>query len=692
MAKKSRATVKQTPAAVAKRPNTRIWDIGLAVLLLVATLAAYSPALNGGFLWDDEAHVTKPELRDLHGLWRIWFDLGATQQYYPLLHSAFWIEHQLWGDSVFGYHLINVLLHVVSALLVVLIVRRFSLPGAWLAGFLFALHPVCAEAVSWISEQKSTLSAVFYLASALVYLQFDQTRRTSRYFLALALFVMALMSKTVTATLPAALLVVFWWQRKRLRMKEDVLPLAPWLVLGIGAGLFTAWVERTFIGAEGMDFTLTLAQRLLLAGRVIWFYLGKLVWPGNLIFIYPRWNLDPAQWWQWLFPIGVVALAAGLLWEARRDRGPLAGFLFFGGTLFPVLGFFNVYPFIYSYVADHFQYVACLGVFVPAATGLTLAAGSIRTVDRRLAAAAAVVLLSTLGAVTWRHNGIYHDAETLYRETLLRNPDCWMAHNNLGSIVSKIPGHMQEAITEYETALRLRPNYPEAHNNLGNALIDVPGRTLEAVAHFRAALPIKGNQAIVRNNLGLALSKIPGRTPEAISEYEEALRIRPDLAVAHYNLGMLLSNVPGRSTDAITHLETAVRAMPDSAPAHCNLGLALAKIPSKQAEAIAEYETALRIDPNLVEAHYNLGLVYAQMPDRLADAVTQFEAAIRARPDYPEAHFNAAMALSKIPGRLPEAIPHLEAVLRSRPDLVQVREMLNKIRAQAGDLRHGFAH
>jgi hypothetical protein len=177
--------------------------------IFAAALAAYWPALRGGFIWDDNFHVTPPALRSLHGLWRIWFDLGATQQYYPLLHSAFWFEHRLWGDAVLGYHLANLTQHALAACLVVLIVRRLALPGAWLAGLIFALHPVCVEAVAWISEQKSTLSAVFYLASALVYLRFDQTRRKPHYLWALGLFVLALLSKTVTATLPAALLVIF---------------------------------------------------------------------------------------------------------------------------------------------------------------------------------------------------------------------------------------------------------------------------------------------------------------------------------------------------------------------------------------------------------------------------------------------------------------------------------------------------
>ncbi len=307
MAKKKRtaADVSHTPIAARKWLDYN--DIGMAALLVCAVLLAYAPAFNGALLWDDDGHVTKPELQSFHGLWRIWFDLGATQQYYPLLHSVFWLEHRLWGDAVFGYHLTNVLLHALAALLVVAIMRRLGLRGGWLAAFIFALHPVCVEAVAWISEQKSTLSTVLYLSSALVYLNFDRTRKRSLYFLAFGLFLFALLSKTVTATLPAALLVVFWWQRKRIDWKRDVLPLAPWFTAGITGGLFTAWVERRFIGADGSDFALSIAQRVLLPGRVIWFYLWKLIWPVNLTFIYPRWTVDASAWWQYLFPVGVLA-------------------------------------------------------------------------------------------------------------------------------------------------------------------------------------------------------------------------------------------------------------------------------------------------------------------------------------------------------------------------------------------------
>ena len=657
-------------------------EIAAYALLFCATLAAYAPALNGGLLWDDDGHVTKPALQSLHGLWRIWFEFGATQQYYPLLHSAFWVEHRLWGDAVLGYHLTSVVLHALSACLLVAILRYLRLPGAWLAGFLFALHPVCVEAVAWISEQKSTLSAVFYLAAALCYLHFDRSRRRPQYFLALALFVLALLSKTVTATLPAALLVVLWWRRGRLDWKLDVIPLLPWFALGAAAGLVTEYVEKTFVGARGAEFALTLLQRCLLASRAIWFYLGKLIWPADLTFIYPRWTLDSAAWWQYLFPLGVLALLAPLLWLAVKKgrRGPLAGFLFFVGTLFPALGFFNVYPFIYSYVADHFQYLASLGVIVPAAVGLTIAARRIPLAYvQRVCAAGA--LLAALSVLTWRQSGIYQDAQTLYRVTLARNPDCWLAHNNLGSELLEMPGQSSEAIYHFEAALRLQPNYPQTYNNLGIALSNIPGRLPEAIGDFETAVRIQPDYAQAQNNLGLALSSMPGRLPEAIGHFEAALRAKPDYAQAHNNLGSALSNTVGRSQDAIAEYEAALRIQPDFPQAHYNLANALADIPGRLAEAIAEYQEALRLQPDNPRAHNNLGTALSSMPGRLPDAIAEYQAALRIQPDFADAHYNLGTALSKTPGRLPDAISEYEAALRINPNFEPARRMIDRLKA-----------
>jgi tetratricopeptide (TPR) repeat protein len=651
----------------ASSSTLRFSDAAGWALIFCATVAAYLPALNGDLLWDDGAHLTRPELQSFHGLWRIWFDVGATQQYYPLLHSAFWLEHRLWGNAVAGYHLTNIALHAVSACLVVMIVRRLSLPGAWLAGFVFALHPVYVEGVAWISEQKSTLSGVFCLASLLAYLYFDQTRQKSKYLLATGLFVLALLSKTVTAVLPAVLLVIFWWQRGHLTWRRDVLPLVPWLALGSSTGLFTAWIERTVIGARGTAFLLTPAQHFLLAGRAISFYAGKLLWPADLTFSYAHWKLDPAVWWQWLFPAGTLALAIGLGVAARRHRAPLASFLIFAGALFPVLGLLNVYPFRYSYVADHFQYLASLGIIVPATSVLIVlldrtSAGKMVTVTL------SAMLLLVLATLTWRQAGAYRDVETLYRQTLARNPDSWLAHNNLSVILLNRPGGLQAAIAESQAALRLEPGYHEGHNNLGSALLQLPSRLPDAITELQESLRIKPDYADAHNNLGTALSRMPGRLPDAIAEYQEALRIRPDYAEAHNNLGGAFTHIPGRLPDAIAEYQAALRIRPDNPEAHENLASAYARIPGRLPDAIAEHLAALRIRPDYAEAHYNLGNAVAQTPGRLQDAITEYQAALRIKPDYAEAHYNLGLTLSQIPNRLPDAIAEYQAALRLRPD------------------------
>jgi tetratricopeptide (TPR) repeat protein len=514
------------------RSDKKFGQLGAALLIAGVTILAYWPALRGQYIWDDNAHITKPELRSAHGLYHIWFDVGATQQYYPLLHSAFWIEYQLWADNTLAYHLTNLLQHLAAAGLVYLILKKLSIPGAGLAAAIFALHPVQVESVAWITEQKNTLSAIFYLSAMLIYLRFDKTRRSPLYAAALLLFVLGVMSKTVTATLPAALLVIFWWQRGKISFWEDVLPLLPWFAIGAVAGLFTAWVEKNLIGAEGSGYQLTILQRCLVAGRVIWFYLGNLIWPSNLMFIYPRWNVDPARWRQWLFPIAAVVVLI-LLWILRKkSRGPLAAWLFFVGTLFPVLGFFNVYPFIFSYVADHFQYLACLGMIVLAAAGITLGLSRSSSIFR---VAIPMVLVAILATLTWRQSRIYGDIITLYQTTLDKNPDCWMADNNL-AIVLADRGQLPEAIRHYQRALRLKPDFAAAENNLGNALVNV-GRTQEAIGHFQNALRDRAIFPEAENDLAIALFNV-NRLADGLQHFEAAVYEKPDDPEYRFNLAM----------------------------------------------------------------------------------------------------------------------------------------------------------
>ncbi len=584
-----------SPSVPSARPSLRDFELG--ALLLGLLLFVYFPALQGGLLWDDNAHIPRLALQSFAGLGQILFKVGTTEQYYPLVFSAFWFEHALWGDSVLGYHLLNLLLHATAAFLLVAVLRKLAAPGAWLAAFLFALHPVQVETVAWMSEQKNTLSTVFYLASALIYLRFDRGRERRDYWIAFALFVAALASKTVTATLPAALLVVLWWQRGRLDWKRDIKPLLLWLGAGVSAGLGTAYLEHSMVGAGGKGFALTLGERFLLAGHVICFYAAKLAWPSNLIFIYPHWTVDaqdPAQYW---FPVAVVTIAVVLVFVALKYRGPLAGFLFFVGTLVPVLGFLNVYPFRFSYVADHFQYVACLGILVPVAAGLTIAARRLSGFTKGVVTWAGPAFVAVLSFLTWNQSDLYINAETLYKATVARNPDSWMAHSNLGSVLMQ-EGRSAPAMAQLESALQLNPDLPEAHNNVGLLLSDIPGQAANSEKEYREALKLRPNYAEAHNDLGSLLSEDPKRVPEAIAEYNEALRISPDYAQAHNNLGSAYAGL-GRQQEAIDEFQTALQLDPNLAEAHANLGVALMKIPGRMQEAVSHFQTALQIRPNM---------------------------------------------------------------------------------------------
>ncbi len=655
----------------------------------------YWPALTGTLLWDDAAHVTAPALRSLHGLVRIWTELGATQQYYPTLHTAFWVEHRLWGDAAVGYHLVNLLLHAVAAVFFWAVLRELRVRGALLAALLFLLHPVCVESVAWIAEQKNTLSLVFYLAAALTYLKFDRERSARLYGYALILFLLALSTKSVTATLPAALLVVMWWKHGAFAWKRDVRPLLPWLLAGAGAGLFTAWVERTVIGASGADFDLTIGMRVVLAGRALTFYLGKLFWPADLSFVYPRWTIDPAMGWQMLLPIGWVVALLILLARLPRQRGTVAALFVFAGTLFPVLGFFNVYPFMYSYVADHFQYHASLGIFALVGAGWAAWGEGEQSQPllwrQAVPAVAACAILAGLAFLTHRQSRNYSDVETLYLATLERNPDCVLAHNNLGMLLAR-RGDFAAAIAHFRRALEADPNYAEAEDNLGGELAKLPGHELEAVAHFEAALRIRPNFPLAQVNLANELALIPGRWPEAEQHYLKALELKPDYAKAHNDLAIGLAQIPGRRTEALAHYAAALRIDSDYTVARANYAFELSRDPGRLQEAIDQYQAALAANPAQAEAQNNFANLLAGIPGREAEAITHYESALRARPDYAEAHNNLANELVREPGGLAQALSHYEAAVRIKPDYAEAHNNLAIAYANEGRIDDAARH
>ena len=610
---------------------------GWFALLLIGAFVAYWPALGGDFLWDDGGHVTNPQLSSLGGLFRIWFEPGTTQQYYPLLHSVFWFEHQLWADSTVGYHVINVLEHATAAFLLGLVLRRLAVPGSWVAAFLFLLHPVCVESVAWISEQKNTLSTVFYLAATLAWLRFEEDRRPSRYAVAMLWFVAALLTKTVTATLPGALLVIAWWRRGRLSWRGDVVPLLPWLILGVAAGLGTAWMETHDIGASGSDFSLGVIERGLVAGRIFWFYLGKLIWPVGLTFFYPRWNIDSGIAWQWLFPLAALAVLAFGVWWSRRDRGPLAAALLFGGTLVPVLGFVNVYPFVFSYVADHFQYLASLGMITFLTVSATRGFALLRW-PRWSGPAVATGLLVALGVLTWQQSRMYRDVFSLYETTLERNPSSWVAHLNLGTALDDA-GRAEESLPHLQRALELKPDFPETLNSLGDVLNQL-GRPKEALPLIERAIQLQPRFAAAHNTLGVILMSL-GQTDAGVASFKRALEMNPNLTQAKVNLGWALANT-GHQTEALVQLKQACREQPDNANAEIKIALTYAKF-GQMSEAEPHAKRAVELQPDNPDMRYVFGCVLLDL-SRPAEAAEQFEETLQLAPD----HVGARQGLEQV--------------------------------------------
>jgi tetratricopeptide (TPR) repeat protein len=613
--------------------------VGGGALLVVLVIAAYLPAARCGYIWDDDAYILNNDtLRTLDGLKRIWLKLTAAPQeypqYYPLVYTTFWLEYRAWGTDPLGYHATNVVLHALATVLLWRVLVFLRVPVAWWAAALFGMHPVHVESVAWITERKNVLSGVFYLAAALTYLRFAlpgsdaaAPRGLLFYVLALVLFLCALLSKTVTCTLPAVLVLVLWWQRGQVRAR-DLLLLAPFFVLGLAFGLLTSWMERQYVGAAGRTWSLDVLQRCLLASRIPWFYLGKLLWPHPLIFVYPRWSIEPRTWQAYAYPLATLALIDGLLLARRRiGRGPLVAVLCFGGTLFPALGFFDVYPMRYSFVADHFQYLASAAI-------LALLAASGWHLARRLAAkrmpvagVAASLILATLVTLTWRQLPVYDNLETLWRDTLRKNPVAWMAHNNLGHLLQK-RGALDEAATHFMQAMALAPDQFEPYANLGDLFV-LRGQPDQALRQYRRAVELDPRQPLLHYNLATLLAD-RGQLDEAASHYRQALALSPEAPPVHLNLGWVLMK-QAKLDEAAEHFRAAIQLRPRYAEAHLQLGLLRVRAGQIDA-AIACYRQALEANAGYAPAHYQLGVALARQ-GQTAKALAEYREAVRLDPN-----------------------------------------------------------
>lgn len=658
--------------------NPRRRTLLAGVALVAAIFLVYARTLSADFIWDDDAHITaNPAMQGAHGLKEIW--TSAKANYSPLTMTTFWLEHASWGLAPRPFHAVTILFHAASAVMLWLVLRRLLVPGAWLGAAIWALHPVQVESVAWICELKNTQSAFFFLVAVWYFVRWLQTNPALSlrrdYGLAVVAGVLAMLSKSSTVMLPIVLGLAGWWLgRRRL---ADARWLAPFFVVSLLASAWTIWEQKVNSMASGAEWSHGLAARCVIAGKIIWFYLGKLAWPDPLIFIYPRWSVADVSPLAWVPLVAAVAAGAWLLRHATgRGQPAFIGFAYFVISLFPVLGFFDVFFFRYSFVGDHLQYLANLGPLVLVGAGLG-AIGRRFPASRLPAAIGAGALLILLGLLTWRQTRIYRSNFTLWQDTVARNPQAWIARVNWG-VQLVAAGRPAEAVPHYEAALRLKPQFKEIEVNLGAALMHL-GRPADAIPHFEKALDAKFGRADALNGLGFALDQA-GRTDEAIVRLEEALRLNPKLEAARYNLGNALVR-QRRLAPALEQYATVVRDSPQSALYRDALARTLL-VAGRVPEAVEQYRAAATIAPDDYEAQYTLAMLLLQAGGS-SEAVARAAAAVRSRPASPEARFMMGAALLAV-RRLEEAVPFYQEALRLRPDYFEARTHLAAVLYQLG--------
>jgi tetratricopeptide (TPR) repeat protein len=622
------------------RPLVNRFGLRAAVILL-ATLAVYIPAMSAGFIWDDNLFLTEnPLIKAEDGPYRFWFTTEAPD-YFPLVSTSLWLEWRLWGMNATGYHVVNIVLHAMSALLIWLVLRELKIPGAWLAALIFAVHPVNVESVAWVAERKNTQPMLFYLLTLLLYLRFEGDGQRRWYLLSLFSYILGLLSKTSIVMLPLVLLGCAWWQRGRI-CKKDLVRSLPFFALSGILGLVTVWFQYNVAIGEDIVRSDGFLGRLAVAGWAVWFYLYKAIVPLKLSFIYPRWTVEGPLVVSYLPLIGLFSFFLVCWWYRRGWGRPfLFGLGYFIVTLFPILGFFDINFMRFSFVTDHWQYTSIVGI-IGLAVGLSAWMINRWAPQRRqMAVLGAVAVVGLLSVLTWNRCYAFQNLEALWRDTISKNPGAWMAHSNLGSILAA-EGKFDEAITHCTEALRINPGHAWIHGALGNALAS-KGRLDEATMRFRQAVKLKPDFVEAYNDLGLVLKR-QGRLDEATRQFGEAVRIEPDFVEGHLNLGIALAE-QGRVEEAISHFSEAVRIAPGLSDAHYNLGLALA-FKGRQAEAISHLSEAVRLNPDSAEAHFNLGAMLASQGE-LREAIVHFSEALRIKPDFAQAKDYLARALKE---------------------------------------------
>jgi len=566
-------------------------------VIMLAVVLSYLPTLRAGFVFDDWILlVQNPLILAADGLNRIWFTAQAPD-YYPVTWTSWWLQWRLWGANPLGYHLVNVLMHAVNAVLVVQVLRRLDVRRAWLTGLIFAVHPVNVAAVAWVSEQKTGLSMLFFLTTALAYLRFQRGGRWRWYAASIICYLLSLLAKPLAVMWPVVLLGLVWWKQRQFARRDLALCL-PYIAASLVIAPLTVWFQAVRVLEGQPARTDGFLARLAGAGWAAWFYIFKALIPVRLCMIYPRWEIDPSRAFVYLPGLLLIAILV-YCWVNRHGwgRDALAGAGYFLIMLFPVLGFFDQGFYRYSFVADHWQYPAIPGLIALVVGGIAVVVARWpRSFGPAVRAGGALVVIG-LGALTWNQSLIYFDDETLWRDTIAKNPTAWLAYNNLGATLGK-HGRVPEAIASYQAALRVKPDYADALSNLA-MLVHDEGRVDEALGYWRAAIHCQPDHVESLNNLGATYAG-QGDFRHATLYLSLVLIVKPEDFDAHMNLGTVYLNQskPGK---AVEQFQAATRVDPRAPQAWQNLGLALAGS-GRFPQAIDAFQQVLRIDPTNLAA------------------------------------------------------------------------------------------
>src|SRR5207249_6321 len=642
-----REPVVHTPA-----PGWVLWLV--PVLIALVTVAAFLPALQNQFVsWDDaENFLDNPHYRGLGWSPLRWMWTTHQGHYIPLTSMTLGLDYLLWGMNPFGYHLTSLLLHAANAVAFFFVVRRIlkrALPSpserghalavsAGFAALVFAIHPLRVESVAWVTERRDVLSGLFYLSAILVYLRACERGARGRgwYWLSVAVFVCALLSKSMVVNLPVVLLILDvyplrrlggalgWWSARARRVYVEKIPFVLLAAAASAVALMAQLSHRAMIPVTH----LSAPGRLAVSAYGLSFYLWKTVVPLNLSPLYelPR-TMNP---WAMPFILSyglVLAITAIALALRRRVPGLVATWLAYLLVLVPVLGIFQSGSQI---AADRYTYLAGLGLAILAGVPLS----SCWQATRFMITGPALCALVALGVLTWDQVHVWHDSEKLWAHALAIDPKSSVAQFGLGRALAD-QGKLAEAIDHYRLAVQIKPNYADPHNNWGVALAQ-QGKPAEAADHYRQALQIKSDSAEAHTNWGLALVA-QGKLAEAIDHYRQALQIRPDSVEVHNNWANALA-AQGKLAAAIDHYRQALQIRPDSAEAHHNWRITLAA-QGKPAEAIDHYRQALQIKPESAEVHINWGVALATQ-GKLAEAIEHYRRALQIKPDSAEGHNN----------------------------------------------------